>query len=104
MLQTLTVGDDAVYVKALDAGVSKLWRVGTRTARSAACPAFEGTLREIEAAQRVAKVLLLMSGWTQPAQSVVVDVRSGGTETVSVQKPLALDTTPFKSQRVMVKP
>ena len=34
---------------------------------------------------------------------MVVDVRGGGTETVSVQKPLALDTTPFKSQRVMVK-
>ena len=103
VLQTLTVGDDAVYVKALDAGVSKLWRVGTQDGKVSSVPLpFEGTLREIEPLKG-GKVLLLMSGWTQPAQSVVVDVRSGMTETVSVQKPLALDTTPFKSQRVMVK-
>ncbi|MEO3690610.1 prolyl oligopeptidase family serine peptidase [Roseateles paludis] len=103
VLQTLTVGDDAVYVKALDAGVSKLWRVGAKDGKASSVPLpFEGTLREIEPLKG-GKVLLLMSGWTQPAQSVVVDVRSGKTETVSVQKPLALDTTPFKSQRVMVK-
>lgn len=103
VLQTLTVGDDAVYVKALDAGVSKLWRVGLKDGKASSVPLpFEGTLREIEPLKG-GKLLLLLEGWTQPAQSLVVDVRSGKLEPATVQKPVALDTSGLQAQRVMVK-
>ena len=55
VLQTLTVGDDAVYVRALDAGRQQLWRVGTQDGKgSAAYPAFLKVRCGIETAQGVA--------------------------------------------------
>ncbi|RQO62495.1 hypothetical protein DBR47_04520 [Paucibacter sp. KBW04] len=105
VLQTLEVGDDAVYVKALDAGVSKLWRVDRKSgAISTVALPFEGTLRGVNALKD-GKLLVLLEGWTQAPQSLLIDPRKPGEapRQLSIQKPVAVDTSGVEARRVMVK-
>lgn len=103
VLQKLEVADDAIYVKALDAGVSKLWRVGRGDGKvsSLALP-FEGTVREIAPLEKNAGVLVLHDGWTTPPQSLVLSAAAAPRRT-DLQKAVAVDTSGVQAQRVMVK-
>ena len=105
VLQTLDVGDAAVYVKALDAGVSKLWRVARDTGRvTAVALPFEGTLRDITPLDGDA-LLVLLEGWTEAPQSLLLSPAQQGTPArrVDVQKPVAVDTSGVQASRVMVR-
>lgn len=105
VLQTLEVAEDAVYVKALDAGVSKLWRVDRKSGKTAAVALpFEGTLRSI-APLKDGKLLVLLEGWTQAPQSLLLNPREPGAapQPVTVQKPITLDVSGMQAKRVMVK-
>ena len=106
VLQELEVGDDAVYVKALDAGVSKLWRVGRNDARkggqiSTVTLPFDGTLREIEPLPR-GDLLVMLEGWTEAPQSLVLKPDAPARR-ISVQKPATVDVSGIEARRVMVK-
>lgn len=105
VLRDLEVGDDAVYVRALDAGVSKLWRVDRKqgTVTTVALP-FDGTLRSVNALKD-GQVLVLLEGWTQAPQSLLLDARKPGAKPrqLSIQKPVAVDMSGVAARRVMVK-
>lgn len=106
VLQHISLADDAVYVKALDAGVSKLWRVEKKAkgAVSSVALPFEGTLREISPLPG-GELLVLHEGWTQAPLSLVLNPGKPGVAArrVDVQKPNSLDTSGVQAQRVMVK-
>jgi len=104
VLQHISVADDAVYVKALDAGVSKLWRVAKKGGTAVVALPFEGTLREISPLAG-GELLVLHEGWTQAPQSLVLNPAKPGVAArrVDVQKPNSLDTSGVQAQRVMVK-
>jgi len=106
VLQHISAADDAVYVKALDAGVSKLWRVAKKGGAAVATVAlpFEGTLREISPLAG-GELLVLHEGWTQAPQSLVLNPGKPGAapRRVDVQKPNSLDTSGVQAKRVMVK-
>ncbi|MBT9494192.1 MAG: S9 family peptidase [Paucibacter sp.] len=106
VLQSIDAGDAAVYVKALDAGVSKLWRVGKKDGKvSAVALPFEGTLRSVTPLKGD-ELLVLLEGWTQAPQSLLL--QAGGAadapaQRLSIQKPVAVDTSGIEARRVMVK-
>ncbi|MFG6448572.1 prolyl oligopeptidase family serine peptidase [Roseateles sp. BYS180W] len=103
VLQDIHGASDAVYVKALDAGVTKLWRVprrGHAAPASVALP-FEGTLRAFAALPK-GELLVQMVGWTQAPQSLVINPKTQQSRVVDVQKPTQLDTSGFQAERVMV--
>lgn len=112
VLQDIKLAGDAVYVKALDAGVSKLWRVeknmpgkGKKPAISIVALPFEGTLREISPLPG-GELLVLHEGWTQPPQSLVLTkpgAADASARRVNLQKPVAVDTSGVQAERVMVK-
>ncbi|MCA0177359.1 MAG: prolyl oligopeptidase family serine peptidase [Proteobacteria bacterium] len=105
VLRDLEVGDDAVYVRALDAGVSKLWRVDRKqgTVTTVALP-FDGTLRSVNALKN-GQVLVLLEGWTQAPQSLLLDARKPDAKprVLSIQKPAAVAMTGVTARQVMVK-
>lgn len=103
VLQKLEVAPDAIYVKALDAGVSKLWRVERKgSAVSTLKLPFEGTVREIAPLEKGGGVLVLHDGWTEPPQSLVLSTQAAPRRT-DLQKAVAIDTSGVQAQRVMVK-
>lgn len=112
VLQNIRLADEAVYVKALDAGVSKLWRVakkqpskGNKPAVSTVALPFEGTLREISPLPG-GELLVLHEGWTQPPKSLVLTkpgAADASARRVDLQKPVAVDTSGVQAERVMVK-
>jgi prolyl oligopeptidase len=109
VLQELMPAEDAVYVKSLDAGVSKLWRVAhvhgkSATAAAVALP-FEGTLRNVTPLKG-GELLVLLEGWTQAPQSLLL--QAGGqldapARKVGIQKAMAVDASGVDARRVMVK-
>ncbi|MFY7867829.1 prolyl oligopeptidase family serine peptidase [Roseateles sp.] len=109
VLQELMPAQDAVYVKSLDAGVSKLWRVGHAHGKAAqvstvALP-FEGTLRNVTPLKG-GELLVLLEGWTQAPQSLLL--QAGGkldapARKLDIQKTLAVDASGVDARRVMVK-
>jgi len=104
VLQSIDAGDDVVYVKALDAGVTKLWRI-TRKGHQASVVKlpFEGTARSITPLPG-GELLLVHEGWTEAPQSLVLKpADAAAPRRISVQKPVAVDTSGVKAQRVMVK-
>lgn len=101
VLQRLAVSGDAVYLKALDGGVSRLYRVpaGGGAPSLVALP-FDGTLREITPAGR-SGVLVRLEGWTRPAEVLKLD---GGKATPTpLQAPVKLDLSGIEASRVMVR-
>lgn len=102
VLQRLLATRQAVYVKALDAGVSRLLKLPLAggPARPVALP-FEGTVREMTASGNNG-LLLRMDGWTRPAQVFQLDARGRLTAT-PLQPPLKLDVSGIEASRVMVK-
>ena len=109
VLQDLIPAADAVYVKSLDAGVSKLWRVSqvqgkTTTVGTVALP-FEGTLRNVTPLKG-GELLVLLEGWTQAPQSLLL--QAGGqldapARRLDIQKAIAVDVSGVEVRRVMVK-
>jgi prolyl oligopeptidase len=106
VLQTIETGDAAVYVKALDAGVSKLWRVGKKDGKvSTVALPFEGTLRSVTPLKGD-ELLVLLEGWTQAPQSLLL--QAGGeagaaAQRLTIQKPVSVDASGIEARRVMVK-
>lgn len=105
VLQAIDAGDDAVYVKALDAGVTKLWRVARKGGRvSTVQLPFEGTARSITPLPG-GELLLVLEGWTEAPQSLLLKPADAAAapRRITVQKPVAVDTSGVKAERVMVK-
>jgi prolyl oligopeptidase len=105
VLQQALVGDDAVYVKALDGGVSRLLRVPRDGgATSPVALPFDGTVREM-AALPGGELLLRMDGWTQPAQALVMNPAKPEqpARVSSLQRQPKLDTSGLQAERVMVR-
>ena len=109
VLQELMPARDAVYVKALEQGVSKLWRVAHAGGKSAQVRAvalpFEGTLRNVTPLKG-GELLVLLEGWTQAPQSLLL--QEGGkpqapARKLDIQKMLAVDVSGVEARRVMVK-
>ncbi|MEJ6008201.1 prolyl oligopeptidase family serine peptidase [Paucibacter sp. AS339] len=109
VLQELMPAEDAVYVKSLDAGVSKLWRVahahGKSTQVGTVALPFEGTLRNVSPLKG-GELLVLLEGWTQAPQSLLL--QAGGkldapARKLDIQKTLAVDASGVEARRVMVK-
>ncbi|HEX2013190.1 MAG TPA: prolyl oligopeptidase family serine peptidase, partial [Roseateles sp.] len=104
VLQALQPAQDgSVYLKALDGGVSRLWRMPAAGAAAQVELPFEGTLREMEPLPG-GELLLRMEGWTQPAQTLVLNPLrpEQAARPSSLQKPLALDTSGLQARRVLV--
>ena len=103
VLQFPVVAADAVYLKALDGGVSRLYRVstvkGTPSATLAPLP-FEGTVREITPAGREG-VLVKLDGWTRAPE--VVKLTARGTTPTSLQAANRIDLGSIEASRVMVR-
>ncbi len=124
VLQQPTVASDAVYLKTLDGGVSRLWRWPVPVAGSAgalpkaqALPLpFEGTVREL-APLDGGGVLLKMEGWTRAPQVFRLGVTGGkplaGSSPVAtsalawvptaLQAPNRVDVSGIDARRVMVR-
>ncbi|WP_310389492.1 prolyl oligopeptidase family serine peptidase [Roseateles sp.] len=106
VLQSIDAGDAAVYVKALDAGVSKLWRVGKKDGKvSTVALPFEGTLRSVTPLKGD-ELLVLLEGWTQTPQSLLLQaggVADAPAQRLTIQKPVSVDTSGLEARRVMVK-
>lgn len=101
VLQFPVVARDAVYVKALDGGVSRLFRVARKGGKveSVQLP-FDGTVQEISAGDDW-RLLVRMAGWTQPPQVLLVDGIK--TKPTPLQAPVKIDTSKVEASRVMVK-
>lgn len=108
VLQFPVVARDAVLVKALDGGVSRLLQVPLRNrhagepagpATSVALP-FEGTVREISPLAD-GGVLVRLEGWTRAAE--VFELREGRSRRVNLQAPSPVDLGGVTAQRVMVR-
>jgi prolyl oligopeptidase len=102
VLQQLMATREAVYVKALDGGVSRLLKLPLAGGRATplALP-FEGTLREMTTHGRNG-LLLRMDGWTRPPAVFQVDAQGRITPT-PLQPALKLDVSGIEASRVMVK-
>lgn len=101
VLQHALPARDAVYVKALDGGVSRLLRVpldGGKPAQ-AALP-FEGTVREMTSAG-ARGVLVRMDGWTRPPEVFLLG--AAGITPTPLQPPVKVDVSGIEASRVMVK-
>jgi len=104
VLQSLVSAPEALYLKALDGGVNKLWRVARDAAKAepVALP-FEGTLRDL-APLPGGELLVRLEGWVQPAQTLVLKPGTDQAARASdLQKPLQLDVSGLQAERVMVK-
>ncbi len=101
VLQAPVAARDAVYLKALDGGVSRLFRIapGATKATPMALP-FEGTVREVTAAGR-SGVLARIEGWTRPAEVVKLD--GGNITPTPLQPPVKVDASGIEASRVMVR-
>ena len=100
VLQAPIAAKNAVFVKALDGGVSRLFKVDKSGKVSSVALPFEGTVREISPGDD-GSVLVRLEGWTRPAQ--VLKITGKRAETTRLQKPLKVDTSGVEAQRVMVK-
>jgi prolyl oligopeptidase len=101
VLQNAEAARDAVYVRALDGGVTRLFRVAPGAARATpvALP-FEGTVREMTAAGP-SGLLVRLEGWTRAPEVVVVDGRN--VTSTTLQPPVKVDVSGVESSRVMVR-
>ena len=104
VLQSLVSAPEVLYVKALDGGVNKLWRVARGAARAEPVKLpFEGTLRAL-APLPGGELLVRLEGWVQPAQTLVLRPGTRQAARVSdLQKPLQLDVSGLQAERVMVR-
>ena len=92
---------DAVYVKALDGGVSRLLRVPLDGGKPApAALPFEGTVREMTPAG-ARGVLVRMDGWTRPPEVFLLG--AAGVTPTPLQPPVKVDMSGIEASRVMVK-
>jgi prolyl oligopeptidase len=100
VLQFPVADKDAIYVKALDAGVSRLIRVPLKAGKPSEVKLpFEGTLRAIAPGKH--GLLVQLEGWVHAPE--VFALKNGKALPTDLQKPLKLDTSPFEARRVMVK-
>jgi prolyl oligopeptidase len=77
VLDDAAVARDGIYVKGLDAGVAKLFRVpfGKGAAQEVMLP-FPGSIREIAGSATRDGVLLKMEGWTHSQRVLAADLRA----------------------------
>lgn len=100
VLQAPIAARNAVYVKALDGGVSRVFRVAKSGAVSTVALPFEGTVREISAGDD-GSALVRLEGWTRPAE--VLKVSGAHVEPTPLQKALKVDSSGIEARRVMIK-
>lgn len=100
VLRSLDVSRDAVYVEALDGGVSRIVRVPLAggPATALALPV-EGLVREIATRSTDDQVWLRMESWARPAQWF--DAATAAE--LALQKPPAVPPIEIAAQRVMVR-
>lgn len=103
VLRSAEISRTAVYVEALDGGVSRLLRVpiGGGPVMEIGLP-FEGSLQEMAASRRDDRLLIRLEGWSVPAQWYASTDGAGATA-VPLQPPPTLDASWIESRRVMVK-
>lgn len=99
-LQFPVAAEDAVYLKALDTGVSRLIRVPLGSGKPVELKLpFDGTVRGIAPGKQ--GLLVHLEGWTRPP--AVFALKGGKTLATTLQKPLALDTSGVESRQVTVR-
>jgi prolyl oligopeptidase len=103
VLRDVAAAKDAAYVRALDGGLSRVYRVPLAGGAVAgvALP-FDGTVRDLMVSSARDGVLLRLEGWTQAPVVYRIDARGKATDT-GLQKPIAVDMSGVEAQRVMVK-
>jgi prolyl oligopeptidase len=99
VLRSMQVSRDALYVEALDGGVSRVLRVPRQGAASTLALPLEGLVREITTDLADDQVWLRMESWARPAQWFAA---ATGAE-LALQKPPVMPPFEIAAQRVMVR-
>jgi len=103
VLRDVVAAKDAAYVRAIDGGISRVWRVPLAGGRvtSVALP-FEGTVRDMMVTPARDGLMLRLEGWTQSPVIYRIDAKGKVTDT-GLQPPIAIDMSGIEAERVMVK-
>jgi len=103
VLREIEAARDAVYVRSLDGGASRLQRASLdgRRVEDIALP-FEGTVGGLWATTAYDGVLLRLEGWTR-APVVYRVARDGTVRDTGLQAPPAINMSGMDAQRVMVR-
>lgn len=102
VLKDAAASRDALYVRALDGGVNRLFRVSTAGGAQKIALPFAGTLSEIAADSHSDAVLLKLENWTHPAQIFRLERGRKVQPTALLAMP-KLSLADYTSTRVLVK-
>jgi prolyl oligopeptidase len=108
VLRHAAVAKDALYVRALDGGVSRLLRVPYDTAVSGkpvqtiTLP-FDGTVLEMATDPMQPGVLVKLEGWTESPRIYTVDAASAQVADSGLLKPSPISFADVETKRVLVK-
>jgi prolyl oligopeptidase len=103
VLREVVAARDAAYVRALDGGISRVWRASPDGRRfdELKLP-FEGTVTAFNASSASDGVFLRLEGWTRSPVIYRVD-RDGRATDTGLQPPVAIDMSGVVAERVMVR-
>jgi prolyl oligopeptidase len=102
--QALHLAQDALYVRLLDGGMSRLLRVPFDGSPSASVPLpYPGTIREVFADPRVPGVVFSLEAWTRAPRIHSFDPESGPVRDIRAVPPHPADRPGFEVTRVEVR-
>jgi prolyl oligopeptidase len=104
VLRHAAVAKDAIYVRALDGGVSRLLRVpyDGKPMQTVALP-FDGTVLEMATDTTQPGVLVKLEGWTESPRLYTVDAASAQVADSGLLKPSPVSFADVETRRVLVK-
>ena len=103
VLRGVYAAKDAAYIRALDGGISRVFRapLDGGSVTELALP-FEGTVGDMIASTARDGLMLRLEGWTRSPVIYRIDAKGKATDT-GLQKPIAIDMSAIVAERVMVK-
>ena len=103
VLRGVYAAKDAVYVRALDGGISRIYRapLDGSPITELALP-FEGTVGDMMVSTVRDGLMLRLEGWTRSPVIYRIDAKGKVTDT-DLQKPIAINMSGIVAERVMVK-
>ena len=101
VLDDAIAAQDGLYVKGLDAGVAKLFRVSyaDNSVREVHLP-FPGSIREVTGSANKDGVLVRIEGWTKSQRVLAVDTK--GSRDTGLVKPSPADFSQIESRELLV--